>query len=113
MVKTKAAVFPVPDWDCPIMFVGLRPSTLDDHIKKDTTENYSRIIKQQWKGAFLDLGWVRKAHVVNSFEEVLVSRNGLNIYNAGEDGRRLTSQVLQMFSHCTEENLGPVAGRLR
>jgi hypothetical protein len=113
MVKTKAAVFPVPDWDCPIILVGLRASTLHDHVKKDTAKNDTRVVEQQWKGAFLNLGWFRKAHVVDSFEKVLVPRIGMNDYNAREGGRRLTSQVLRMFSHYTKENLGPVADRLR
>jgi len=110
MVKTKAAVFPVPDWDWPIIFVGLQVSTFDDcYIKRDRTEGNERVVEEQWKGAFLNFGWFGKTHVINSFEKVLMPMIGLIGYNVQGNKRKLTSLVLQMFSRCTKENLGPVA----
>ena len=42
------------------------------HINARREEEHSRIRKQKWEGALLDLGRLREPHVVNTLEKILV-----------------------------------------
>jgi hypothetical protein len=68
MVRTKAAVLPVPDWDWPIMFVGLCKHDVDEKRRK---EHHTRVAEHEWQRALLDLGRLGEAHVVDALQQLL------------------------------------------
>lgn len=81
IVSTNAAVLPVPDCDCPIMFCGLaRGRGQLPRTANMSKEAHARVREEQRQGALLDLGRLREAHVVDALEQVLVTE-------AGEPGR--------------------------
>jgi hypothetical protein len=76
IVKTNAAVFPVPDWDCPIIFRGLQ---IDEHAFEHAAVDKEeipplRILQQERESSLLNLGRSLETHVVDTLEEILVSR---------------------------------------
>jgi hypothetical protein len=73
MVRTKAAVLPVPDWDCPIMLVGLRTG---DEARTPPAREHARVAEHERQRALLDLRRLGEAHVVDALQQLLRAARG-------------------------------------
>ena len=69
IVRAKAAVFPVPDCDCPIMFLGLVGDNVSGQ-EGDQVDHNARVLEQQRQSTLLDLGRLLEPHLVDSLEQV-------------------------------------------
>lgn len=84
MAKTKAAVFPVPDWLWAIRFWGLQgKSSLVEcrgwgvpawhhSAKMPGISAYSRVCQHERQSLLLDFGWSVEAHHINPLQELLL-----------------------------------------
>lgn len=80
MAKTKAAVFPVPDWLWAIRFWGLQGKDgLEEHkgwgalreMGFTTAHCYSRVRQHHRQSCLLDFRWSVEAHHVNTLQKLL------------------------------------------